>query len=226
MTVKTKIEPLETWVNLTVNAALSPEARSKAIAKYAGERLVGAQEVNRRVLGRLPSHETYVDGRKGGVLESVNPDRGVITFEFDLIFDVLRWIGDTLIERSPVVSGAYRRGHTLFADGVEIPLGDHLPVADEYSFTNMVPYSRKIELGKTKAGRAFVIQVEPRIYERTAKEARSRFGNTVKIEYTFRGIVGGQQINPLGLSRNRKGTGSRAHNKSDVRFPTVVIRPR
>lgn len=226
MTVKTKIEPIETWVDLTINQSLSPEARSKSIAKYASERLRNAQDINRRVLGRLPSHETYVDGRRGGLLESVNPDRGVISFEFDLIFDVLRWIGDTLIERSPVISGAYRRGHTMFADGVEVAIGEHLPTADEYSFTNMVPYSRRIEIGKTKAGRDFVLQVPPRIYERTAKDARGRFGNMVKIEYTFRGIVGGQQINPLGLSRNRKGSGSRAHNKSDVRFPTIVIRPR
>ena len=218
MGLKVKIEPLETWVSLTVNETLSPAARSKAIAKYAGERLKGAQDTNRRILGRVPTHETFVDGRPNAPLDSVNPDRGTIAFEFDLVFDVLRWIGDALVERSPVRSGAYRRGHTLFADGTEIPIGEQLPAADEYSFTNMVPYSRKIEIGKTKIGRAFVIQVEPRIYERTAREARSRFGNVAKIEYTFRGVVGGGQV--------RAGTKGTAHNKSDVRFPTIVVRLR
>lgn len=226
MAVKIKIEPIESWVSLTVNEALSPAARSKAIAKYAGERLIGAQETNRRILGRVPPHQTFVDGRPNAPLESVNPERGVIAFEFDLVFDVLRWIGDALIERSPVVSGEYRRGHTLFADGAEIPIGDELPIADEYSFTNTVPYARKIEIGKTKSGRAFVIQVEPRIYERTAREARSRFGNVAKIEYTFRGIVGGQQVNPLGLVRNKRGQGAREHNKPQNRFPTIVVRLR
>lgn len=219
MALNVKIEPINDWIEITVNEMLSPTARSKAIAEFARERLKEAQDVNQQVLGRLPAHDTFVDGNRGGQLESVNPDRGIIVFEFELLTDVLRWIGRELVLRSPVRSGAYAKGHTLFADGSEIAIGERMPMADEYSFTNLVPYARKIEIGKTRSGRSFTIQVANRIYERTAKDARARFGNIAKIEFTFRGIVGGAQINP------RLAAGSRQHNKSALRFPTIIVRP-
>lgn len=217
MAISTKVESIESFIEIALRDDLSPPARSQAFAGFAREKLREAQDINRAILGRLPPHVTFVDGNQGAGLESVNPDRGVIAFEFELMFDVLRWIGDALKERSPVLSGAYRSGHTLFADGVEIPIGERLPSAEEYSFTNTVPWARKIEIAKTQAGRDFVISVPNRIYERTAKDARARYGNVAKIEFTYRGIVGAAQISPA-----RAGS-SRTHNKSSLRYPTIVI---
>lgn len=236
MAITTKIEPVEDFIQAAISETLSPEARSKAVAKFARERLTDAQRQNLLVLGRVPPHETYVDGSRGAPLERVNPDRGNIVFEFELIGDVLRAIAAMLYERSPVVSGAYRNGHTVFADGAEIALGDRIPHADEYSFTNYVPYSRRLEIGKTKSGRDFLVSVPNRIYERTAKDARQRFGNVATIRFTYRGIVGGAQINPLvagatSIARNaRNGRfsqrgGSRAHNVSANRWPTITVQP-
>ena len=131
-----------------------------------------------------------VDGVPNAPLETVDPDGGSIIAEWDILVDgLLRWIAEQLVARSPVVSGAYRRGHTLYVDGTEVPIGgDIRPSADaeEYVFLNPVPYARKIEVGKTKAGRAFVIQVPNHIYERTAKDARARFGNQAKIRISVR----------------------------------------
>ncbi len=220
MVIKTRVEPIADFVGISINEALSPKARSKAVADYARGSLSEAQKTNERVLGRVPPHKTFVDGRPGAALESVNPDRGVIVFEFELLVDVLLWIGRQLQERSPVLSGRYKQSHTLFADGREVALGGNIPAADEYTFTNTVPYARKIEIGKTKSGRNFVINVQPRIYERTAKDARARFGNMVKIAFTYRGIVGGAQINP------RRAGGSRTHNRSDLRYPTIIVTTR
>lgn len=216
MAVRTRIEPISTFVEVVVREDLSPQAQSKAVAAFARERFQEAQETNKRILGRIPPHQTFVNGREGAPLESVSPSGGSIVFEFELMTDVLRWIAQTLVERSPVVSGKYRDSHTLFADGVEVDVGGQIPPADEYSFTNLVPYARKIEIGKTQSGRVFVVQVPNRIYERTGREAQSRFGNMAKIEFTYRGIVGGYQI--------KAGTAGRAHNRSEVRYPTIVVR--
>lgn len=215
--MKSRIEPISSWVTATVNQHLSLAAQRRAIADFARRQIDSAKQTNQRALGRVPPYSVAVDGRQGAALETVKPKGGIIVVEFEIISDVLLWIGTTLVERSPRVSGDYARGHTLFADGVEIPLGDTLPAAAEYSFTNLVPYARKIEIGRTKSGRSFVIQVEPRIYERTAKDARARFGRAAGIEFTFRGIVGGHQI--------KGGTAGRAHNRSEVRYPTIVVRP-
>jgi hypothetical protein len=199
-------------LKVTVNEMLSPQAQQRAVADFAREQLTEAQDTNTRVLGRRPPHKTFVNGVENAQLETVRIGGGTIVFEFELVADVLRWIAGRLIERSPVLTGAYRRAHTLFADGVEVDVGGTIPVAEDYAFTNTMPYARKIEIGKTRAGRAFVLQVPNQIYERTAKDARARFGNIAKIEFTFRGIAGGRQL------------AGRAAGRADVRFPTIVVR--
>ena len=214
MAIRTKIDPVEVVTEATLSAELAlPEAR-RAAAAFAREGIEEAARTNQRILGRRPRHVNFVDGRRDAPLETVNPDGGQIITEFDLVTDVLRWIADALFEASPFRSGAYREGHTLYADGREVPVGETIPEADEYVFTNPVPYARKIEIGKTKTGRPFVIQVPNRIYERTAKAARSRFGNVMKISFTYRGIVGGA----MGRSR--------AHNRPENRSPAIVLQYR
>jgi len=212
VSVRTKIEPIDSWVQVVVRDDLSPEARSKAVADLARTAIADAREGNRRVLGRDTPAKTFVDGREGAPLESVDPDRGVIVAEFDLAMDVLNWIANRLREASPVRSGAYRDAHRLFADGREVLPTEDIPQAAEFSFTNTVPYARRLEVGRTKSGRAFVIQVEPRIYERVAKEARQRFGNIAQVGYTFRALAG---VATAGRGRGEK--------KKDLRYPTITV---
>lgn len=191
MALTTKIESFARDIELIVRNDLAPAARSRTIAAYAQGEFDKTDRKNALVLGRPVPSTVAVDGRQGAQLESVNPDRGAIVFEWELIGDVLIWIGQALRDRSPVVSGRYREGHTLFADNVEIPLGAAVPPADEYVFTNLEPYTRKIEVGMTESGRPFVIQVPNHIYERTANDARARFGNIAKIAFGLRSVPGG-----------------------------------
>jgi hypothetical protein len=186
MAVRVKIDPVDREIAAMVRSDLSRGEQAKAAAQFAREGFQEADQNNALILGRKVPHTVTVDGARGVPLESVNPDGGSIIFEWEVVTDVLKWIADTLKERSPRVSGDYIAGHTLFADGAEVPIGAVIPNAEEYVFLNTVPYSRKIEVGKTKTGRAFVIQVENRIYERTARDARSRFGNVADISFAFR----------------------------------------
>lgn len=234
MGLQVKIDPVEKEIEAVIRRDLSPKEQQTVAAQFASTGIEEAKATNRMILGRAPPLTVTVDGRNGAPLDSVNPNGGTIIAEFELMEDVLRWIAEALQARSPVVSGAYRRGHTLFVDGKEVPIGGQIPLGEEYAFTNPVPYSRKIEIGKTKSGRSFVTQVENRIYERTAKDAMARFGNLAKILFTYRGVVGGYQINqltgPRAIERNKKSGrfessgGTLAHNKSEVRFPTIYLR--
>ena len=223
MAVKVRIEPIEDWVKLTVDQSLSPQARSAAVAAFAQERIGEAEQANARVLGRVPPHKVFVDGREGAPLNAVDPDHGTIVAEFDLVSDVMVWIGETLKERSPVVSGVYRDSHTLFADGTEVPIGGQVPLADEYVFLNPVPYSRKIEIGRTKSGRAFVVQVPPRIYERTANDAKRRFGNMVKVRYTFLAPAGSALLRYQKAGSARASLSRRGGTERDSRVPAIVL---
>lgn len=233
MAVRTKVEPIDRDVRLIIDELLSPAAQSAQFASGAGQFIAEADETNRRVLGRIPPRKTFVDGREGAALETVRPG-GVIVAEWELITDVLLWIAADLIAHSPVGRteagdkhpGLYKKSHTLFADATEVSVGEQIPPASEYVFMNMLSYSRKIERGSSR-------QFD-RVYEGTAQRARGRFGNVAKIYFTFRGVVGGQQVNPMlggatGLKRGAKGRftargGVRAHNNSDLRFPVITVR--
>jgi hypothetical protein len=60
----------------------------------------------------------------------------------------------------------------------------------EVVISNPVPYARKIEIGKTRSGRPFVIQVPPRIYERAAMALRSKYRNVASIRFTYMASAG------------------------------------
>ncbi|MEI9804103.1 MAG: hypothetical protein WDN48_06065 [Pseudolabrys sp.] len=89
-----------------VRADLSPAEQGKVIAQYVKEGIDEADQANRRVLGRVPPRTITVDGRSGAPIETVNPKGGSIIVEWELVADVLVWIGQTLHDRSPIVSGA------------------------------------------------------------------------------------------------------------------------
>lgn len=194
MALRVKIDPVERDIAAIISRDLSRAEQQKAAGAFAREGIERDKAHNRMILGRVPPLTIWVDGRQGAALDTVNPNGGSIVGEFELIGELLQWIADTLVQRSPVQSGAYRDGHTLFADGAEVPKGTQIPAADEYVFTNLVPYARKIEVGKTKTGRAFVVQVKNRIYERTAKDAKSRFGNQADIRLEYRAPVGAYRL--------------------------------
>ena len=215
MALKVRIDPVERVTTATLRAELSEPEQRAAAANLARAGIEEAKQINRSVLGRVPPHVTMVDGRRGAPLDSVNPNGGQIVAEFELVGEVLKWIANELSERSPYLKGDYLRGHTVFADGREIDVGAVIPDAEEYVLINTVPYARKVEIGRTRAGRAFLLHVPNRIYERTAADASRRFGNIARVRFSYRGLVGGAL-----------GGRGRAHDKSETRFPAIVVRPR
>lgn len=198
-----RLQPFSRSIELLVSKSLSPEAQSKAIAKVHRNAVAEAETHNARVLGGVPPSETFVDGRKSAPLESVNPDGGIILTRFDTIGEVVDYIWELLIQNSPVLTGAYRDSHRLFADGVEVDQPDPSIVAKEWLFVSNLPYSRKIERGQGSAP-------DEGVYEGAAALAKGRFGNLVNIRFTFQSIVEGglmaYQAVPRGdLTRDRKG---------------------
>lgn len=233
MAVKTRIDSVATDINVIISDLLTPEAQGRAAAQFARDAIADADATNKRILGRIPPRTITVDGVTGAALERVKPAGGSIIVEWELINDVLSWIGNTLRERSPVISGKYRNGHTLFADGVEVDFGGQIPQATEWVFLNPLPYSRKIEIGKTRSGRDFVVQVPNRIYDRTAKDAKARFGNMANIKSVYRSAEGGGIVPYVRSNRfkvrstnGRYAAGSNAaaaaHERA-LRVPAIIV---
>lgn len=201
MALRVRLDPIALDLRVKVDEAASVPAQQRAIARFAKAEIDKVDSANARALGRRVAHTVTVDGRKGGQLESVRPNGGVIIAEWDLFFEVLPWVAKTLRERSPRISGKYVRGHKVFADGAEIADLTKPPPAKEYTFLNVVPYARKIEIGKTQSGRAFVIQVPNRIYEGVARDSRARFGRLADISFTYRQSVGASRTAPAIIVR-------------------------
>lgn len=178
-------EPIGKEIAL-LNDARSPTSIGRAVAEFAAREIAEIDAVKALRFGRAVYKLITVDGRRNVALADVKPQGGQIEVEWSApVSEVLLWIAMTLDERSPVVSGDYQRGHRLLADGVEIDVLGTIPDAREFVFFNSVPYARRIEIGKTKSGRDFVVQVAPRIYDRTAHDAAARFGNIAAITSKF-----------------------------------------
>ncbi len=207
MPVKTRITAYANSFQILVDRRLSDAARSEKVRTYAQEKISEADEINRRALGAVPPKTVTVNGREDDTLSNIDPDHGIIIAEWQLALDVIAWIGMTLKQRSPVLSGRYRDSHTLYADSIEADL-DKPPLAQEYIFLNPLPYARKIEIGKTESGRDFVISVPNQIYERTANDAQAKFGNIAKIRFTYQAAIGGRIASK--------------HGKDD-RVPAIVV---
>lgn len=180
MAVRTRIDPIERDISVIVDGMLLPEAQSKALASFARYELAKAEMINKSALGIVPPHTSYVDGRQSDALETVRPD-GVIVFEFELLNDIFAWIGKALVEASPRKSGRYAESYLFLADGVIVQPGAAVPAAQEYSFVNSQPYSRKIERGLSN-------QAPDGVFHVVAALASRRFGNIAKVMFGYQAL--------------------------------------
>ncbi|CAH1670751.1 MULTISPECIES: hypothetical protein [unclassified Chelatococcus] len=234
MAVRVRAKFVNRDVVAFVKQGVSAEATAKIRANVARQVLADAQEQNRRATGRVPEHETYVDGRKGAPLESVKPT-GTVVFEFDLYEGVFAWIGEQLVLHSPALTGDYRASHLFLADGVPIEAGAKVPEAGEYVFVNSQPYARKIERGQSD-------QAPDGVYEAVAALAARRFGNIAAIKYSFRALDNGALLayQPAArvvkrIARGQFGAGrftatgedrTAQRREQSLRQPAIVIRLR
>lgn len=189
-----------------------------------------ARREHGRVLTTDPrpiSFTRIVDGVNGASEDAVRAN-GVIVYRYPRLEAVVAEAMDTLFRLSPVLIGEYRRLHVMFLNGQPVASLKGMSETDEVAITNTVPYARKIELGKMKMR----VPGTDRVYQQAARKLRAKYGALVDIEYTFRAVIDGRQINQSKVSARRKGnnrkgpTTLREHNKSDLRFPTIVIKAR
>lgn len=216
MAVSMKIDPIDREINLMISQTLSVEAQSRLLAEFAIEALDSAKTTNKNILGRVPFYRKFVDGSEGADEESVKPT-GTIVYEFEIVTDVLYFIGTELEKHSPYLHGTYRQSHTLYADGIEVKLGGQIPTASEFVFLSDLPYSSKIEHGSSS-------QAPDGVYEITANNAKRRFGNVARIEFNYRSTFGGTTTPGPINTKDNVSLVTLHQNKSANRFPAIIVR--
>jgi len=162
----------------------------------------------------------FVDGVQGAPEEKVRAD-GQIEYRYPRLDEVVTAAMDLLFDLSPVLSGAYRMGHTLFVDGVSARDLSRWDGQGRVMISNFVPYARKIELGK------MVMRVpgSDHVYEQAEYLLKRRFGNQARITFTFEGIAGGTVAEGYTAGRRGRGAGL-LKNQSNLRYPALLIEER
>jgi hypothetical protein len=217
---------------ITIEREISPVEHRLAIAAFSAAQLANVQLNNVAAIGYAPKYQTTVDGRQGASPLAVRVDGGRIVFDFELfsesIKEVVAEAFKALRDASPVISGTYRDGHGLYVNGErveEVPPASIKPT-DRIMISNPVPYARRIEVGMTKSGRAFVMQVPNHIYERVAKVILTpRFGNQLKIRFDYVDLSAAEG-NALSVPARRIRGGERGDRsaKVDIRkAPAIFI---
>lgn len=168
---------------VTVDWPKRQQAEAKAfLIRTARE---GHAQIMREADGAL-EFEAY-GGSPGRPIESVKVPEEAIVYNYfrhrEIVIVALRALRDA----SPRVSGAYRDGHTVYVNDVPVPaLPINLKRGDRIVISNPVPYSRKLEIGKTESGRDFLISVPNRIYERVAKRVLiPKYGKVAGITFGY-----------------------------------------
>lgn len=205
-----------------------------------------AKQKHAEIMNRDPrpaSFTRYVDGREGAAEESVRAG-GVIVYRYPRLEAVAQFAMEALFDLSPVLSGAYRTSHMLFLNASPVANLQDLRPGDEISIANPLPYARKIEVG------AMTMRVpgSDLVYQQARRKVMSRWGNVAKVDFTYRAIIGGGQINQAAAAstgqpwwlggaaarpatgatetRIAKAFGATAHNRANLRFPCLIIRER
>lgn len=217
MATKIRYAFRDLFVGLSADEILNDETRRQILVEGAQKALSDAQEQNRRAIGFVPPHKTYVDQRPSESIQSVKPD-GQIMYEFELLVGVIQWIDQALRDASPIGKdddprpghpGHYQRSHVLIADNHKIDPDGPIPEADYYALVSTVPYARKIELP-----RAISKSQAPRgVYQVVAEAAQAKFGNMASIKYSGESVLFGDisewadmtDLQSKSPSRNRPG---------------------
>jgi hypothetical protein len=219
-------------------------AREGTLAQLQKVLVATAKREHGRVMATDPKPSTFqrfVDGHQGATEESVKPD-GVIVYRYPRIEQVVQFAMEALFDLSPVLSGEYRSAHEVFVDGKPSASLKGWQSGQEVVIANRMPYARKIEVGKM----TMRVPGTDLVYQQARRKVMARWGNVARIEFTYRAILGGEQVNQaraassgqpwwlgdgsaraasgVNESRLAKIHGKTAHNRSSLRYPCLVIR--
>lgn len=207
--------------------AADEEARQLLIrtAKAGNAKTIAEQTAR---AGYPPEVEAYANTPGNTNIDSVKLP-GPIVFRYRYHREILKVALDELRRASPVVSGLYRGSHYVFVNGIPVEgVPGSVNAGDEIFVANPVPYARRLEVGLTKSGRAFVVQVPPDIYGRVMRSVLiPRYGKIAKFSLEYVLIPGAHTIKG-GLASHYVAKGGKRRKRrqqvgSQVRSPAIVI---
>jgi hypothetical protein len=188
-------------------AGLEPDAIKGLLVSTALQVLSDAQNAR-----EFPSqYITTVNDRVGASIQSVEPP-GPIVYTAVWWPEILEYGLSYAAERSPVLSGRFRRSWFAMENGTPVTDFDAIPLNAECIITNDQPYSRKIEVGHMH------MSVPPGVVEDLVSALRRKFGNLITVRRRFIPLEGAYVTKRASRRRRRARPGGRV-----LSYPAAVI---
>jgi hypothetical protein len=176
--------------------------------------------------GIKPLTNIAVDGQAATDFSAVKPQS--VVFEYwDYRAEIIAACFEELRARAPVVSGEYRDSFYASLDGsdlkfLEVPPPERLTGVSQIIITNPVPYARRLEVGTTEKGAAFVKQVEPHIVESAMTAVRREFTSVAKFSFTYVDRAEGY-VKRTNFGVRRPSESKTRGAGTQIRYPAIVI---
>jgi hypothetical protein len=216
MTARVKFSVINRNIVFAGDGVFSAQTRARAFADMAAASIVAIDRANDEALGRDVPYRTFIDGRDTRNLHAAKTT-SEIAARWTLASGVVAWIDDLLTHAGPVKTGAYRKGHVIYADGVEIDDPDKSAGAREVLFLSLVPYARKIERGRKGYNPGHV-------YEAVAGLAKARFSNVALIRFTYQAPEGDAgQLGAWATKNATQARRSRQQTRKSLRQPAILV---
>lgn len=209
---------------------LTEEQAKRHLINTARQGVEGILNEQISTVGVRPSAVVYANMLGNMNLESVKLPGPIIAI-FDQRAAIVKMALQELRDASPIQSGLYRNSHIILLNGTQVEtLPANLSATDQIVLTNPVPYARRVEIGKTKAGRDFTISVPNRIFERVTKnKLLPRFRNVADISFGYIELSGAYKIKGRLTSHYIAKGGARRRRRQQIgksiQTPAIFIRP-
>lgn len=176
-------------------------------------------EAQRQRAGIPPATTVIADGVRHAPISSA---KKIVVIEYrywqEIVSEAIRFFEG----RAPRRTGAYLGSVRVFVDGSLVQPNKIPENFAEITISPTVLYSRRLEVGKRKDGRPYVVQVPPRIVDAVTVMLRKKYGRAANFKTEFRRLEGESSIRARGLRRNRRAKRSRG---GEMTYPSIVITP-
>lgn len=231
-------EQLDAWQR-NITLGMKEIAEDAAVEGLKEQTIAAQREVIARESARsggiAPLVRVVIDDVPDAPLTAIRPN-SIIVLLWNYLPEVAMRTYAALKLRSPRRSGRYIEGLLTFIDGTLGLLSDITIDTREVRIVATVDYARRLEVGKTESGRAFVQQVAPHIVEETAIVAKSKFSDLAAITYSYVDLSGAFALSAKGMIPRHFEGGNWRHGhtprirhgmmEAHVRYPAILIASR
>jgi hypothetical protein len=217
-------------VNVTdwLNKDVPNLARDAMLAAVIREKQRVISEQSQRA-GIAPTLETMIVDGQRNASESQIKGASHVTLDWNYLTEAVIRTVDYLRLHGPERSGAWKQSIITLIDGHEQPIDTPIPAnAAQAIVVVTVPYSRKLEVGRTESGRPFSIQVPQHFVETACLRLRSEMRDLAKFTFQYTHLSGAHTLTLAGRHRRdfRSGQARRGairHGETTVEYPSIRI---